>query len=600
MKRFCCIDCETDGKDAKLLGVSFYSDTVQEYATSKTRIRELLYWHAHAENTFLAHNASYDVPIIFRAVNIPITIIEYNRRFNRAEWEYNSRKPLAQVWDSLGLSGGLSLDKLGKALGIPKYETPQTLQGLDPNKYNWKCDKHGTWECIECYCLRDAEIPYKFMVDFTNLLDGWGLEPKRRLAGISMDAWRFFDKPTPIYLHDSKIKQLGREAYHGGRTECFKLGHFPVAYMADICSAYPAAMLTTPMPDPEHMTYLENMNPDRINWDHEGVADVEITIPPMYVPPLPYNDIPEETRTQLQRMVRNHTMPKVIHGRRLYPIGTIRGCWPICELRYAQSLGATIGMVHRIGFSHKTVFPFSNFVGILWELRQAFESKNDPRSLLAKLIMNNLYGRIGMRDDLDVIKQYPKPPQTTIEDHPGAKLYTIEGYDYVEEQKTQRFGNKYANVVWAAQITGAVRIALHKQIMLQGSNIIYCDTDSVFSIQPIQGLGDGLGALRSPETLTNYYLMMPKTYSYIDLDGKAHYKAKGVPRKQAKEFIERGIVHFDAPIKPLEQSRRKRLAGHWVETKRTNHHLPHRRQPTKPISTLLDTEWVDTTPPIIE
>lgn len=205
-----------------------------------------------------------------------------------------------------------------------------------------------------------------------------------------------------------------------------------------------------------------------------------------------------------------------------------------------------------------------------------------------------------MKEELSVIKQYPKPPQSTVQDHPGCKVYNVGGYGYVEEEKTQRFGNKYANVIWAAQITAAVRIALHKAMLQQGNNMIYCDTDSVFSTQPIQGVGEGLGALRSPETITNLYMMMPKTYSYNDLKGKPTYKAKGVPKRKAKEFIENDVVVFDAPIRPLEQRTRKRLAGTWVETRRTNHHMPHRRSPTVPVSTLKDTDWTDTLPPIVE
>ena len=596
--KWCAVDAEGDSGETGLLGAAIYSDKVQRYITDKSEIIKELVYHAQEGYTFLCHNAEYDIPVLFWQLKIPVRRIAFNGRFNRGEWKINAKAPAVQIWDTVGLSGGLSLADLGKAIGIHKYNTPQKLRGIDPDRYEWVCDKHNTGECESCYAIRDAEIVYRFMVELSRLLNGWGIEPQRRIAGISIAAWKVFDKPKPIAIKDPRINRLGRAAYAGGRCETFKLGYIKNVYAADICSAYPAAMLETLYPDPTCMVYDENKKPEQVNWELEGVAKVRIQVPFSYLP------------------VLHHTS----EGIRKYPCGVFTGTFTFMELRYALSLGCTIIMVEKMAYSTRQVRPFVDTIKILWELRAAYESIGDPRSFFAKLLMNNLYGRIGMKSSMTRDDTFMAPPGTGSKDWKGLNWDKIGDEYYLTEKKKQKARNQYANVLWAAQTTAAVRIKLHKFLSLQGTNILYTDTDSVFSTQPINGLGEGLGALRDQVEYEAMIISYPKVYALQEYKHNMpeswwtepcekhrvkacetcrwKAKAKGVSRDVAWDFLRNGVATFRKPIKIREQGRYGQLAGTWVEVTRSQQVTDHRRHPINPIALQMEYGWSDTAPPM--
>ncbi len=104
-------------------------------------------------------------------------------------------------------------------------------------------------------------------------------------------------------------------------------------------------------------------------------------------------------------------------------------------------------------------------------------------------------------------------------------------------------------------MTAYGRIELMKHMQLIGADkMIYCDTDSTIfdcpnKVIPFE-VGTKLGQMKleSWETLCQTYA--PKMYRAGE-----KYKAKGVPVRLAKEFIQTGSVQFDLPFKLREAIR---------------------------------------------
>lgn len=596
-RRFCVIDAE--GTRDNLLGVAFRSDRCTQYSADHDTIRECLLEHARERYTFVAHNASYDLSVIFWSLDIPMKAIYYDSHFNRGQWRYDPKRPLCELWDSYNLSGNLSVEALGIAMGLPKLPTPQVLRGIDPDRYEWQCEKHGTWECIDCYAIRDCEIVYRYLDSLGQVVGGWGVSPMPRIAGLAQAVWRKLDRPEPITLSDTRVRRLGRASYYGGRVECLKLGHLTPLYTADIASMYPSVMLDGRFPDPRAMVYVSALRPDDLPLHLEGAAECLMRVPPSRIPPLP----------------NSHK------GTRVFASGLQRGFWTLAELRYAVSTGCTVEKVYKACWSERLLTPFVTFISVLWELRQEYKRLHDPRGQTVKVLLNSCYGRLGLRGDLTQETIEPWSPDMSMADYvqrarkrQGSRRYradglltaeipvypeVIDGKPFVRMGHPVPFEHTWVNVLWAAQITAMARVKLHQALLAQGTNAVYTDTDSVFSTAPIVGLGEGLGALTDHTAYTRGWIVGPKLYALETATGVLNVRAKGVPRDKALAFLSGEQVVFDSPVTPRSQRHGGPKAGEWVPITRERQLVPHRRTPLNP--ELLDTDygWSDTIPPWI-
>ena len=601
-RKFCVVDAE--GSRDALLGVAFRSDEYVGYLTDHVAIREQILAHARGGYTFVAHNAAYDLPVIFWTLDIPMRAIYYESHFNRGQWRYDPKRPMAEMWDSFNLSGNLSLAALGEAIGLPKLETPASLTGEDISRYRWKCEKHEVWECVECYAVRDAEIVYRYLQTLETTMSGWGLKLSARIAANAQAVWRALDQPTPIKLQDSKCRRLGRAAYFGGRVETFMLGHLAPIWTADVVSMYPSVMRDGLFPCPDHMVWVAGIRPDQLPLEHEGAAECTVYVPPCHVPPLPNSR----------------------KGERIFATGAQRGTWMLSELRHALTQGCRILAVHQACWSTVSLSPFSTFVNGLWELRAEYKRVGDPRAQTIKVLLNSAYGRLGLRAGLrqDVIE--PWDPRLTMEDYArkatskprkrdysrngsewpdtGVRMELIGGKPFVRYGRGVPYEHEWVNVLWAAQITALARIKLHRYLIMQGESIVYCDTDSVFSTAPIAGLGEGLGELSDPISYAEGWIVGPKLYSLTRYDHQLREdgscslcgmdpkealgrpcriaRAKGVPRSYALDFLQGKEVIFDSPVSARKQRHGGPQAGEWIEIHRERQLVPHRRTPLNP------------------
>jgi hypothetical protein len=157
--------------------------------------------------------------------------------------------------------------------------------------------------------------------------------------------------------------------------------------------------------------------------------------------------------------------------------------------------------------------------------------------------MNNLYGRLAIGGEIQ-----------------RSCILTEDNFD-----KGIPYGSKnlmpynmplpeFTNYLHAAHVLSYGRVRLNQFMRkIPPQNLIYCDTDSIIFFckgdLPFPANKD-LGEMKLESWGGQCVPYLPKTYRFDET-----YKAKGVPKHKAKEFIETGEAHFELPFKMREAIR---------------------------------------------
>lgn len=295
-----------------------------------------------------------------------------------------------------------------------------------------------------------------------------------------------------------------RKSYFGGRTEIFrqlfKGSKDNKITCYDFNSLYPSVMQKNAFP-------IRSIGETK-NLDVEfGFFDCTVFVPEMYIPPLP-------------SLIEIHKSKKL-----LFPCGTFRGTFTSIELQYAMSLGAKVLKIHG-GLKYESCgYLFKDFITDMYEVRKN-TPKNSVDNLLAKLVMNSLYGRFGLdRNKEELVDHYVD----------GGKLHSefqCENGRIVEFYLVPKILDKsYSNVAIASWVTSLGRIELHKKMNECEDTLYNTDTDSLFTTHKFESNPDELGALKLEKQASNACFLLPKTYMF-DL------------QKKMKGFEKRKIGHL--------------------------------------------------------
>jgi hypothetical protein len=361
------------------------------------------------------------------------------------------------------------------------------------------------------YVFRDVEIIRQAMLFAHQICAPMGIETvPPTLGGLAVKIWKTWGGEN---VHESS--SITREALYGGRVELFKTCNDSnnIAW-TDINSLYPSVMLRD---FPGHCEPCTDI-PDY------GVATVTIEQPETDIATLPYRDE---------------------SGRILYPWGKLRGTWTVAELREAEANGARIVKLHEAYGTSETIRPYGTYVDRLYKARLA--SQSPAEKLFFKLLMNNLYGRLGATGK--IFRSVYQSEKTRGQGRPYGEKTLLE-YKMPLAEET--------NWLHAAYVTAYGRLELLKYLRLIGTErLIYCDTDSTIFDCPIAPdmqtgalpfkVGSELGQMKL-EAMERYCLTYaPKMYRT-----ESTAKAKGVPKKLAQEFIATGKAEFELPFKIRE------------------------------------------------
>ena len=211
------------------------------------------------------------------------------------------------------------------------------------------------------------------------------------------------------------------------------------------------------------------------------------------------------------------------------------------ELDNAIKFGYQFEILWGYTFERKNIF--KEYVDTLFALRQKYP-KTDPMNFIAKLLLNSLYGRFGMKDSF--------PDITIFEDFKSFKkwyeIHNEEIVDFMEldekvlvqyksenkDQQTELYGTletHNVSIAIASAITAYARVHMSQFKNNPDFHLYYTDTDSIYIDKPLSEelISDKiLGKMKLENIIDKAFLLAPKMYYLETNDNKVIYKVKGL------------------------------------------------------------------------
>lgn len=463
------------------------------------------------------------------------------------------------------------------------FEPEEQSCGVDELKAWWvsesakHADADNPWvlkDVEKRYCHQDTLVLGMAVGEYRRLcIEMTGLDPIKSttIASYCMKVYR--SKHIPIEGVPTLSKHesdFARRALKGGRTEVFKTYASGDLGYVDVVSLYPSRQYFEDMPYGVPRIHTGDDIPE--DWMRGiGFAEVDIT-PPSTVPGVVAKDfVPLLAGYSADGKLRFDTTPK---------IGEV---YTIAELAKAVQIGYTIYKVHEVHLYERRKDLFKSYVETFLktkvesspppgdldlcidEHRDKFGIELDPAKLaaranpgmrsLAKLALNNLWGKMGQRelpatelcDPVAYFKLMTRFRKGEIEIESIAIDKDLEGavsVSYKELTKKDEMVRLKNHVAIAAYVTSTARLKLYEVIgdpRLAG-RVAYCDTDSCIYIKDPSGYnppeGSSLGEWESEgEGFTEFVAIGPKFYSIRGAPGEKT-RCKGFRMtNRAKELI---------------------------------------------------------------
>ena len=456
-----------------------------------------------------AHNMAYDY-----------TILKIDSYLSSRDKKIDMR-----VIDSVFIikSGGLlflsstnyyrkSLKKLGKDFGISKMESPD-FEDCDDDE-------------LMIYCERDTKVlshVIKTHVAFIYEKNLGNFMPT--IAGQAWTAFKHRFMKDELLVHNySKILEMEKQSYRGGRCEAFRIGKFEDVYYLDINSMYPYVMKEYEYPTKlVSSKIVENCSLDDIRETLDAglfvLADCNLL---------------------MKKPVIACKRKKLI-----FPIGKVKQTLTSPEIEYLldnPDCGEIVKVNKTVSYSKAKIF--SDYVDYFYKLRKSGVSS--AQEAMIKVLLNSLYGKFGQHTssspilvtDGDLIRMYLNIMKETgsFEVSTGLKEKYVKLGDKLYHVKSDDTGFARDSIpIIASTVTAFSRNMLYGTMKKAGTeNVLYCDTDSVFvnadGYENLKGEIDSkkLGKLKL-EKSGNGCIYGAKDYVFND-----EVKLKGIKRNAEK------------------------------------------------------------------
>lgn len=368
-----------------------------------------------------------------------------------------------------------------------------------------------------------------------------------------------------------------QEAFFGGRTETFKLSldvlMKPATKLmyADINSLYPWTMVARPYPIGHPKVIVNNFAPLE---EYFGLMKCTV-LPPrkLYIPVLPMH-VGKKLLFPLCGTCATSFHTGYCHHKD--EDRAITGTWFTEELKLAVRKGYRILQTHSVfHFERKSMDLFKEYVQTFYKkklqssklpelseeeidefLNTVYEKEgikltrqefveNPGLRQLTKLMLNNLWGRYGMRQN----KAQTKFVCTfldlqRINNDPSLEITAVQVIDENLVQVTYRKAMEElvpiptdTNIYIAVTTTAWARIRLYEDLDRLQERVVYCDTDSVIymaAVSPLEQnlvtgslLGQMGNELDEDDFIEDFVSGGPKNYGYRTKKGKTCVKVKG-------------------------------------------------------------------------
>ncbi|MDD3941892.1 MAG: DNA polymerase [Sphaerochaetaceae bacterium] len=394
-------------------------------------------------------------------IRVPCTLVAYNYKY-----DYPYILPITDDKKVLWGSGGFISGRLingAYMIDLTNHTQKRSLEEIieimgikDIKKYPLHADPYQRQQ----RCRDDARATYelgRILQDF--YIEHWdvGLEPT--IAGQAMKIFRSRFLDYNFYREGAacSLNTIERDAYYGGRTECFRRGVYTV-HSLDVKSMYPSVMVGDRIPDPNSAIMMENgaVYREYFDADEAGLYHVRIFVPKGTVGLLPHRSK---------------------EGRLLFPWGILEGWYVKEELQAAEQYGAHIIKCFAFIRYTRRIDLFTGYIMEMFNRRKEYAG-GTLQNMMFKILMNSLYGKFGQKnpvggftgkiDDYEGDLEGARPVvQCVVMGEPCVNLAA----QYYEEA----YG---AFPIVAAYITAVARVKLLHKLMEHRDTIVYCDTDS--------------------------------------------------------------------------------------------------------------------------
>jgi hypothetical protein len=552
-------DVETRGLNAnKVFLITFSEWSENRIRAFQDRDNFIKYLNDLNDDVILiAHNGfSFDFISIFdnyiedKIINSDGEVLKNKSKIIFVKFKLENKKTINLI-DTINLLP-MSLEKIGNVLNFEKLN-----KTINVEKFTDKNYVNENFDLILKYCIRDTEILKKavktFFPDIQDL-------KYYSIAGFTFKNFKnhlkevYNLKPYHFLKVNKELNDFCRKAYFGGRVEAFKLGDFKNINYYDINSLYPYVM-TFEYPDwKSYKHYTEKTHSQDIllkairkndYWENQPLFIVNATV-----------KIPDESFTILPIRLKE----KVV-----FPVGTITGTWTSAEF---NAWNFNIIQIHDVYVFNKSFHLFKHFIENAYNERLKFKKQGNPLELIKKLEMNSLYGKFGFVKHNDIIVNEKDLNATKDGLFYKNKKIDLKGknygdYFFISEKEEYAY---YTNFLIASFITSYARVELLNLINTAGKeNVIYIDTDAIFTTQNLKGAGDELGGFKLEERFKNLKIHGLKLYDFENDKNEWIGKHKGIRGKKAilnnSEFDDERIV------KPYTAIKRKLKAGDTVKIK---------------------------------
>ncbi len=350
------------------------------------------------------------------------------------------------------------------------------------------------------YCAEDCRVLYRVLRAVAAYAGELGLELRGTLGGT---AWATAKKVMSLPDADlsSQLWRQIRQAYYGGRvTICRPRAEGPGSHW-DISSAYPAALAYTAVPHGQVGCAAGKDALSCLKRNRPGVYACEVTVPEMFLPPLPARQ----------------------GARVTYPIGTFRGTWTRNELLAAMARGVTVNKVTWCAVWETESVLFEDLIEKWWRAR-ARAGKKTPWGEWLRLLPNSLTGKLAEGPDRKSAKMFPDEIKLCDGKRPCSARACTGACGAMEQLDMwgQVWGVPFyrpapsGHIQWAAYLTAATRERWLFGAESQGKDLVYGDTDSLWTTSRVapQPSGAGLGRWEYKHAWREWECAAPRAYRY--------------------------------------------------------------------------------------
>jgi len=401
---------------------------------------------------------------------------------------------------------GLTLDEYNK---YSSEFTPELGQEINNS---WDLKK----ETIK-YCELDCYILYKIIDKFSdNIFNLFRIDLLQypTLSSLAFGIYRSqFLNNAKIPIIQGEMYNFIKKSYTGGSVDVYK----PIPtnnskiYRYDVNSLYPFVMKNYSMPCGTPI-YFEGDILKSLNGGEKpfGIFEVDIEAPADIKIPL------LQTRVKLN----NDTF------RTIAPIGTWTGNYFSDELYNASNYGYKFKIKRGYLFERGNIF--TGYVDYLYDLKKNSE-KGSPNYIISKLLLNSLYGRLGMSPiteqhkiltNKEAIKLYSKIDVTNILDLKNGKelISFFNSSNEYDNSENNDFDIKNISVVVSSVVTASARIFMSQFKTDKRFTIYYSDTDSIDVDKELDSkyIGNKLGQMKLEHIFDDVVFLAPKMYGGIN------------------------------------------------------------------------------------